>query len=450
MILSEKRVRDTPGARSSEAMLDFLLPGSRYAEREPIGLEQRHPRPRRASDSPTFYRDWYTPERSVVVVTGDVQPGGGRPIDRAPFRRASPQPADAPADPAHGRPGRTRPRRAAGQRSRPADQRLAQRRPAVRRPSRQPRQASASELRELLAGAMLQRRLESLGLQPGAPFSRAGAGVMRSGARGADRHGQLTDDPRDLARRPGRRRAGAAAGARPMASREPSSMRQLAIFRSQLQAAAARSRDPRSAGSRRPARRRDRRRRRLHLARRPISRSSPSSTTGLTPGRHRSGACAGSGPGASRRSSLPGPMQLADRARRRSWPPITRARPVPVSGAAERGDRCLRLHRFRPALGRGATDRRSPDLGITRVRSATASCSTSSRPRSRPDRSGSRSGSAAAASACPATSPASTCWPVARFVDGGLGRHSIDEINRILASRQVGSRSRASARAAST
>ena len=48
-------------------MLDFLLPGSRYAEREPIGLEQiirTAPRDQFAA----FYRDWYTPERSVVVV----------------------------------------------------------------------------------------------------------------------------------------------------------------------------------------------------------------------------------------------------------------------------------------------------------------------------------------------------------------------------------------------
>ena len=36
----------------------------------------------------------------------------------------------------------------------------------------------SDQLRVLLAGAMLSRRLESLGLQPGAPFSQAGAGVI--------------------------------------------------------------------------------------------------------------------------------------------------------------------------------------------------------------------------------------------------------------------------------
>ena len=60
VILSEKRVRDTPSQRSVEAMLDFLLPGSRYAEREPIGLEHGDPRPRHGSASGQFYRDWYS------------------------------------------------------------------------------------------------------------------------------------------------------------------------------------------------------------------------------------------------------------------------------------------------------------------------------------------------------------------------------------------------------
>jgi zinc protease len=77
VILSEKRLRDTPDSRSFEAMLDFLLPGSRYALRLPIGREEvirTAPRERFVD----FYRGFYTPERSVVVVTGDVQPGLAR------------------------------------------------------------------------------------------------------------------------------------------------------------------------------------------------------------------------------------------------------------------------------------------------------------------------------------------------------------------------------------
>ena len=84
VILSEKRVRDTPRARSFEAMLDFLLPGSRYAEREPIGLEQvirTAPRDQFVS----FYHDWYTPERSVVVVAGDVDPTAVRAAIKSHF-----------------------------------------------------------------------------------------------------------------------------------------------------------------------------------------------------------------------------------------------------------------------------------------------------------------------------------------------------------------------------
>ena len=71
VILSEKRARDTPGQRSAEAMLGFLLPGTGYAERQPIGLEpviRTAPRDQFSA----FYREWYRPDRQIVVVTGDV------------------------------------------------------------------------------------------------------------------------------------------------------------------------------------------------------------------------------------------------------------------------------------------------------------------------------------------------------------------------------------------
>ena len=136
VILSEKRLRDTPDGRSSEALLDFLLPGSLHAQREPIGLESvisTAPREEFAA----FYRDWYTPERTVVVVTGDVRPEAvAASIERhfGGFAQAE----SAPADPAHAALRVAAARRHAGERPGTADPHLLERRSALRRPPRQP------------------------------------------------------------------------------------------------------------------------------------------------------------------------------------------------------------------------------------------------------------------------------------------------------------------------
>lgn len=174
VILSEKRARDTPRSRYRDRMLEFLLPGSRQVARDPIGLEEvirTAPRERFAA----FYHDYYTPERSVVIVTGDVDPAAVAKTIQERFGGFV-QPAGAPGDPTYpplaergldatliSDPGLT------------TTVSLYRVLPYVDRPDSVAEQQRM--WRELIAGSILGRRLDLIGLQAGAPFSGAGAGV---------------------------------------------------------------------------------------------------------------------------------------------------------------------------------------------------------------------------------------------------------------------------------
>ena len=73
VILSEKTSRDTVQTRLMEQQFDELLPGSLVTKRFPIGVEEvinEAPRERFTD----FYKHYYTPERMTFVVVGDVDP----------------------------------------------------------------------------------------------------------------------------------------------------------------------------------------------------------------------------------------------------------------------------------------------------------------------------------------------------------------------------------------
>ncbi|HHB75414.1 MAG TPA: insulinase family protein, partial [Desulfobulbus sp.] len=74
VILSEKRARDSAGARIEKNLLKHEFFGTRVAERDPIGVEQTI----LAADSKrlrAFYDAWYRPENMIVVLVGDVDTG---------------------------------------------------------------------------------------------------------------------------------------------------------------------------------------------------------------------------------------------------------------------------------------------------------------------------------------------------------------------------------------
>jgi zinc protease len=73
VILSEERLRDTPDYRATVSNLSFLLPDSLIPQRFPIGLDsviENAPRQRLVD----FYRTWYRPERITLVAVGAIDP----------------------------------------------------------------------------------------------------------------------------------------------------------------------------------------------------------------------------------------------------------------------------------------------------------------------------------------------------------------------------------------
>ncbi len=79
VILSEKATRDTPGYRRSEASLAFLWPGSLHTRRPVIGVEQTLRTVTRENFT-AFYDAWYRPERTAVIIVGDIDPETARKL----------------------------------------------------------------------------------------------------------------------------------------------------------------------------------------------------------------------------------------------------------------------------------------------------------------------------------------------------------------------------------
>jgi len=84
VILSEKRLRDTPDYRAFATNIEFLLPGTLIPQRSPIGLEdviEHAPTERMLG----FYRTWYRPERITLVAVGAIDPAQFAAVVKAHF-----------------------------------------------------------------------------------------------------------------------------------------------------------------------------------------------------------------------------------------------------------------------------------------------------------------------------------------------------------------------------
>lgn len=84
IILSERRARDSVGLRTFLAELDFLVPDTRFPQRLPIGTEEiirTAGRDRFAE----FYHAWYRPERMVLVLVGDLDSAAVEPLVKELF-----------------------------------------------------------------------------------------------------------------------------------------------------------------------------------------------------------------------------------------------------------------------------------------------------------------------------------------------------------------------------
>jgi len=98
IILSEKRARDSVGLRTFVAELEFLVPDTRFPQRIPIGDEEVIKTATR-DRFVEFYDTWYRPERMVLVLAGDISPAEVEPLVKEIF---SPLTARAPALPEPG------------------------------------------------------------------------------------------------------------------------------------------------------------------------------------------------------------------------------------------------------------------------------------------------------------------------------------------------------------
>ncbi len=167
VVLSEKRLRDTPGSRAFLANMQLLLPESLVVRRLPIGTEAvletaGHDRLEH------FYRTWYRPERMLLVAVGAVDLDDLEGRIRAKFsslvssgeppRRASPgRPDDAALRVAfHAEAG--------------GDASVTLSTAAAPRVGAETTASRREELTRYLANGVISRRIASAALKPEAPF----------------------------------------------------------------------------------------------------------------------------------------------------------------------------------------------------------------------------------------------------------------------------------------
>lgn len=179
IILSEKRTRDSVDYREFVASFEFLLGDTLFPQREPIGLTpviEQAQRDRFVS----LYNDWYRPERMAVIVVGDIDPAAVEPQIAAAFGPLAAR-APVPAAPDYGHVAVALGLRTAYH-SEPEAPATDVAIDVIAPYSYQPDTSSLRRrhLTRDLAVAMLNRRLEILSKKEGAPFIRGNASVQES------------------------------------------------------------------------------------------------------------------------------------------------------------------------------------------------------------------------------------------------------------------------------
>ncbi|MGA2052891.1 MAG: insulinase family protein, partial [Opitutales bacterium] len=173
VILSEKRDRDNVGYRTFVASWDFYFPQALLPQREPIGLQSVIEAAQR-DRFVRFYQDWYTPDRLTLVAVGDVKPEDMAALITQYFGSLAPRVSRPNPDLGNF----TTPGFAAKyyhDAEEPATQiALMAIAPFSRGPDNSARRTM--ELRLDAANFILSRRLERLSRQPNSPISKGDAG----------------------------------------------------------------------------------------------------------------------------------------------------------------------------------------------------------------------------------------------------------------------------------
>lgn len=175
VILSEKLARDTVDFRTMIEGFKFTLPDSLIPKRLPIGTEEVIKTASRERFE-SFYRKWYTPDRMAVVVVGDIDPALAVKVIKARFNdlkapvKTVADPDLGPVTPAKGIEARLLTEKEAGQVTISVDS---------SQPSRKRPDTVLTRREDLvrgLADAIVNRRFEILAKKPGAPFLAAQVG----------------------------------------------------------------------------------------------------------------------------------------------------------------------------------------------------------------------------------------------------------------------------------
>ncbi len=179
IIMSEKLTRDNVGFRTFLAQFEFMFGTTRLPKRIPIGLTEVIEHAPRAVFA-DFWDTWYRPERLIVVAVGDFDPAAVESLIAARF---SPLTARAPAQPD---PELGELPQFSGVRTYFHSEPEA---PATTvsitsvSPAPNDPDTAANRVKNLprqIAIAMLNRRFSELSKKEGAPFSSAGVGVFDS------------------------------------------------------------------------------------------------------------------------------------------------------------------------------------------------------------------------------------------------------------------------------
>ncbi len=171
VILSEMRSRDSVRFRTAVEEFSFLLPEAIIAQRFPIGVEEVIRQAGR-DDLAAFYDAWYRPERTAIVVVGEVEPDAVEPLIEkhfADFAGRMPEPAEPERGRVVARDGAAR----LHTESEAATTRVAIQSMQPYEPRPDTSEARLETLTRSVAMQMLNRRLDVLADEEDAPFSSA-------------------------------------------------------------------------------------------------------------------------------------------------------------------------------------------------------------------------------------------------------------------------------------
>jgi zinc protease len=179
VVLSEKRTRDSVANRTGVATLNFLLRGTVFEKRDVIGTDGVLTKAQRERFV-DYYNTWYRPEAMSVVVVGDIDPGAVEQQIIAAFTALKSRGA-ARAQPDFGKvPVRegVNPFYHYESEAPSTNVRIATVMPYAHEPD-----TAANRIKNLprdLAHAMISRRLSILAKKEGAPFTSGSAGAGES------------------------------------------------------------------------------------------------------------------------------------------------------------------------------------------------------------------------------------------------------------------------------